>query len=87
MRGIVNSQGKFFNIAGPIVPTDHYHLPLRLDYDEVLELINSKYYFILHAPLKRKKREVLPKTLPIICQFYLFILKLLREKASIIIIL
>jgi hypothetical protein len=43
---------KFFNIAGPNVPEDHYMLdPLRrVNYDEISRLIDQKQYFVLHAP-------------------------------------
>jgi hypothetical protein len=50
---------KFFNIAGPIVPEDHYFLPLRLDYGRIHQLINLKYYFILHAPRQTGKTSAI----------------------------
>ncbi|MDR3265269.1 MAG: ATP-binding protein, partial [Synergistaceae bacterium] len=48
---------KFFNIAGPGVPEDHYMLdPLRrVNYDEIRVLIEQKYYFVLHAPRQTGK--------------------------------
>ncbi|MDR0652117.1 MAG: ATP-binding protein, partial [Synergistaceae bacterium] len=48
---------KFFNIAGPCVPEDHYMLdPLRrINYDEVSRLIRQKQYFVLHAPRQTGK--------------------------------
>ena len=41
-----------FNTEGPIVPADHYFVPPleRVDLGEVLDLIGSKRYFVLHAP-------------------------------------
>ena len=41
-----------FNTEGPVVATDHYHIPPleRIDLDAVLGLIQSKKYFVLHAP-------------------------------------
>ncbi len=41
-----------FSTAGPVIPEDHYHVPplQRLNRDEVLELIQLKRYFVLHAP-------------------------------------
>ncbi|MEM7538988.1 MAG: AAA-like domain-containing protein, partial [Chloroflexota bacterium] len=43
---------RFFNTAGPIQTDIHYYLPPleRFNLDEVLGLINSRKYFILHAP-------------------------------------
>jgi hypothetical protein len=48
---------KFFNIAGPNVPEDHYMLdPLRrIDYGKVRRLIDQKQYFVLHAPRQTGK--------------------------------
>jgi hypothetical protein len=48
---------KFFNIAGPNVPEDHYMLdPLRrIDYGEISRLIGQKQYFVLHAPRQTGK--------------------------------
>jgi hypothetical protein len=48
---------KFFNIAGPNVPEDHYMLaPLRrVNYDEISRLIDQKQYFVLHAPRQTGK--------------------------------
>lgn len=50
---------KFFNIAGPVVPEFHYHLPLRLDYEKIHELIALKFYFILHAPRQTGKTSAI----------------------------
>ena len=43
---------RFFNTAGPVNPTDHYCLPplQRFDLPHILSLIQSKKYFVLHAP-------------------------------------
>ena len=48
---------KFFNIAGPNMPEDHYMLdPLRrVNYGEVSKLIGQKQYFVLHAPRQTGK--------------------------------
>ncbi|MDR1621581.1 MAG: ATP-binding protein, partial [Synergistaceae bacterium] len=48
---------KFFNIAGPNDPEDHYMLdPLRrIDYGETSGLIDHKQYFVLHAPRQTGK--------------------------------
>ncbi|KPA15275.1 ATPase, AAA-type, core domain protein [Candidatus Magnetomorum sp. HK-1] len=52
---------KFFNTAGPVNCADHYCLsPLhRLDFHNVLSLINQKKYFILHAPRQTGKTSCL----------------------------
>ena len=48
---------KFFNTAGPINRPNHYKIdPLkRFDLDEILMLIASEKYFILHAPRQTGK--------------------------------
>ena len=48
---------KFFNTAGPAQMDIHYTLdPLRrIDYDEVIRLINQRAYFVLHAPRQTGK--------------------------------
>ena len=50
-----------FNIEGPIIAEDHYHVPPleRIDLDEVLELIRDKRYFVLHAPRQTGKTSAL----------------------------
>ncbi len=52
---------RFFNTSGPVVPADHYSIPPleRLDLDEVLRLIGSKRYFVLHAPRQTGKTSAL----------------------------
>ena len=52
---------RFFNTAGPIIPEDHYHVPPlgRLDFDEVLLLIERKRYFVMHAPRQTGKTSAL----------------------------
>ena len=49
-----------FNTSGPIVAEDHYHVhPLsRFDEDELLQLIERKRYFVLHAPRQTGKTTV-----------------------------
>lgn len=46
---------KFFNTEGPIIPEDHYFLPHRLPEQELLNLIERKRYFVLHAPRQTGK--------------------------------
>ena len=50
-----------FNTAGPVDPQDHYCIrPLdRMDLDYVLHLIQTKKYFILHAPRQTGKTSAL----------------------------
>ena len=52
---------RFFNTTGPIVAEDHYHVPplSRLDMDELLDLIDRKRYFVLHAPRQTGKTTAL----------------------------
>ena len=52
---------RFFNTAGPVRPDDHYAIgPLdRVDIDELLGLIRSKQYFVLHAPRQTGKTSAL----------------------------
>jgi hypothetical protein len=49
---------KTFCIAGPIQQKNHYHLPFRLDEKVLLDLIKAEKYFILHAPLSRRKASL-----------------------------
>jgi len=46
---------KTFCIAGPVIATDHYCLPNRLNVPELQQLIEEKKYFILHAPRQTGK--------------------------------
>ncbi len=50
-----------FNTEGPVVAADHYRIPplSRVDLDEILELIRSKRYFVLHAPRQTGKTSTL----------------------------
>ena len=52
---------KFFNTAGPIMPDDHYYIPLieRINADEIIHLIEQKKYFVLHAPRQSGKTSSL----------------------------
>ena len=52
---------RHFNIAGPVVPSDHYCIPSlkRLDLDYVLSLIRGREYFTLHAPRQTGKTSAL----------------------------
>ncbi|WP_295441885.1 AAA-like domain-containing protein [uncultured Thiodictyon sp.] len=48
---------RFFNTEGPVRADDHYCLPplARWDLDLILELIDQKKYFLLHAPRQTGK--------------------------------
>ena len=50
-----------FNTTGPVDPADHYCVPPleRFDLDEVLGLVRTKKYFVLHAPRQTGKTSSL----------------------------
>ena len=50
-----------FNTEGPIRPEDHYHVPSleRVDLDQILDMIQRKRYFVLHAPRQTGKTSAL----------------------------
>ena len=52
---------RFFNTEGPVRPDDHYMIrPLdRVDTDELLGLIRTECYFVLHAPRQTGKTSAL----------------------------
>jgi type II secretory pathway predicted ATPase ExeA len=51
---------KYFNIAGPCHPSEHYMLdPLRNIGKEVMNLIERKYYFVIHAARQSGKTTLL----------------------------
>ncbi len=52
---------RFFNTEGPVRPEDHYAIPplSRVDVDELLGLVRSKRYFVLHAPRQTGKTSAL----------------------------
>ena len=52
---------KFFTTEGPVNCLDHYCLPPleRFDMDDILELIDKKKYFLLHAPRQTGKTSSL----------------------------
>ena len=41
--------GKFFNIAGPCNPEDHYMLSATERMPDVMRLVEDKAYFVVHA--------------------------------------
>ena len=52
---------RFFNTTGPVVAANHYCIPPldRLDLRDVLDLIRTERYFVLHAPRQTGKTSVL----------------------------
>ena len=46
---------RYFNTVGAIDPKDHYFLPHRLDWKQLIGFIEKKYYFVLHAPRQSGK--------------------------------
>jgi hypothetical protein len=50
---------KFFNIAGPCNIQDHYKLPLLNRNKEVMQLIDEKQYFVIHAARQSGKTTLL----------------------------
>ena len=52
---------RFFNTTGPVVAADHYCIPPldRLDLGEVLDLVRTARYFVLHAPRQTGKTSAL----------------------------
>jgi len=51
---------KYFNVAGPCFESEHYMIDAteRL-HNELIELINSKQYFVIHAPRQTGKTTLL----------------------------
>ena len=56
-----NRPMRFFNVAGPVRTDEHYAIqPLdRVQRDELLDLIRTKQYFVLHAPRQTGKTSAL----------------------------
>jgi len=50
---------KFFNIAGPCVPGEHYLLPALARLPELSGLIVKKQYFVIHAARQSGKTTLL----------------------------
>ena len=52
---------RFFNTTGPVQGEKHYSIPplSRLDMDDLLGLIRSERYFVLHAPRQTGKTSAL----------------------------
>ena len=52
---------RFFSTAGPVRPDEHYAIPPlgRIELGNLLDLIQSKQYFVLHAPRQTGKTSAL----------------------------
>ena len=52
---------RHFNTAGPVEAADHYMIPPldRVDVEEVLDLVETRKYFVLHAPRQTGKTSAL----------------------------
>lgn len=46
---------RFFNRTGPTNPKRHYFIPHRINWNEVISLIEREEYFVLHAPRQTGK--------------------------------
>ena len=51
--------GKYFNVAGPCVPGDHYMLPAQERCQDIVTLIEQKQYFVIHAARQTGKTTLL----------------------------
>ena len=56
-----NRSMRRFNTEGPVRPDDHYAIPPldRVDVEELLDLIRTERYFVLHAPRQTGKTSAL----------------------------
>ena len=50
---------KYFNVAGPCVPGEHYMLPAQERCRDIIELIEQKQYFVIHAARQTGKTTLL----------------------------
>ncbi|CAO5163632.1 hypothetical protein FAIPA1_230079 [Frankia sp. AiPs1] len=50
---------RWFNTAGPCVPSDHYMIPAAARLPEVSGLVEQKGYFVVHAPRQTGKTTTL----------------------------
>ena len=50
---------KHFNTAGPCIPEEHYMLPVMERNAEVIELINRKQFYVIHAARQTGKTTVI----------------------------
>ena len=53
--GILCVMERYFNIAGPCIPGEHYMLPALDRLPQVRRLVNRRQYFVIHAPRQTGK--------------------------------
>jgi AAA+ ATPase superfamily predicted ATPase len=58
-RTLMPAMNRYFNIAGPCNPEEHYMLPSELRCHEVMDLIRQKQYFVIHAARQSGKTTLL----------------------------
>jgi hypothetical protein len=55
----MTAMNRYFNIAGPCNPDEHYMLPSEMRCREVMDLVRQKQYFVIHAPRQSGKTTLL----------------------------
>ena len=50
---------RFFNVAGPCIPGEHYMLPARERCADLMDLIDQKQFFVIHAARQTGKTTLL----------------------------
>ena len=53
--GSIFRMEKYFNIAGPCFPSEHYMLPALDRMPEIHRLVAQRQYFVIHAPRQTGK--------------------------------
>ncbi len=53
-----HSFSRKFCIAGPVIPSRHYFVTHRLDWDQLITLIGNRQYFVLHTPQSGKTSAI-----------------------------
>lgn len=56
---MITNLKKYFNIAGPCNPIDHYMVPVNDMIEEVMPLIHYKQFFVIHAARQTGKTTLL----------------------------
>ncbi|MDD2706915.1 MAG: AAA family ATPase [Verrucomicrobiae bacterium] len=57
--GMMRGMGRFFNVAGPCIPGEHYLLPSERRCADLLPLIEQNQYFVIHAARQTGKTTLL----------------------------
>lgn len=55
----MTTMNRYFNIAGPCNPKEHYMLPAETRCREAMDLIQRKQYFVIHAARQSGKTTLL----------------------------